>query len=192
MTKFILHGGMTSVRNENNKKFYQEVLKDLLENPKILICLFSIEESRWEEEYKWNQKNFMNNLKRADLEFQLANKNDFIEQLRWADAVHFRGGSTLMLLDVLAKFPEFKNNLAKKTISGSSAGALFLTDIFYENDIEEIQQGLGIIPINLITHYQSSQYPPISDELFAKLKNKNNRELVLTKETEYKVYKIDL
>ena len=62
MTKFILHGGMTSVRNESNKKFHEEVVNDFPKNPKILLCLFSIDEDRWEEEYAWGQKNFVDNL----------------------------------------------------------------------------------------------------------------------------------
>jgi len=190
MTKFILHGGMTSIRNESNKKFHQEAVKDFPQNPKILLCLFSIEESRWEDEYKWIQKNFVDNLKRDDLEFQLADKENFMEQLKWADVVHFRGGSSLRLLKVLDGFPEFRNSLSGKTLSGSSAGAYYLVDSFYENDIEEIHQGLGIVPINLIAHYGSGEYAPIKEEVFEKLKNFGTGNLVLLKETDFKVYKI--
>ncbi len=190
MTKFILHGGMTSVQNESNKKFHQEVARDLPKPPKILICLFSIDEERWEEEHKWAQKNFVDNLERDDLEFQLADKDKFMEQLKWANAVHFRGGDTLKILEALRKYPEFKNNLDRKTISGSSAGALFLVENFYDQDYNEIIKGLKIISINLITHYQSEIYSPVPAEIFEKLRNDKNRELVLLKECEYKVCKI--
>jgi cyanophycinase-like exopeptidase len=192
MTKFILHGGMTSVRNEENKKFHEEIVKDLPENPKILSCLFSINEDRWEEEFKWAQKNFIDNLERNDLKFQLASKEDFMSQVKWADAVHFRGGNTLKILEVLKKYPEFKNNLSGKTFSGSSAGALYLAENFYDQDHSEIIEGLGIIPINLITHYDSETYGPIDGKIIKELKNKNNRELVLIGECEYRVFEIDL
>lgn len=190
MTKFILHGGMTSVRNENNKRFFEEVVKDLPENPKILISLFATEEGRWEEEYKYQKENFICNLERDDLEFQLASKENFMEQLKWANIVHFRGGKTLMLLDVLKKFPDFRNNLDGKTISGSSAGACFLVDNFYENDILEIHEGLGIVPVNLITHHGSEQYPQISDSIFDELNSIGGKNVVLIKETEFKIYEI--
>jgi len=146
-------------------------------------------EERWKEEYGYQKNSFTENLKRDDLEFRLASKENFLEELSWTDEVHFKGGSTLLLLDVLKEFPEFRNSLAGKTVSGSSAGALFLVDNFYENDVLEIHQGLGIIPINLITHYQSDQYPSISEKLFAKLR-KNGQKLDLIRECEYKVYKI--
>ncbi len=190
MTKFILHGGMTSIRNENNKKFHREVLKDLSKNPKILVCLFSIEESRWEEEYKWVKKNFIDNTGRSDLKFELANKKDFRSQLEWAEAVHFRGGNTLLLLGVMDNYLEFKNSLKEKTVSGSSAGALFLVENFYDQDYSKRHKGLGIIPINLITHYQSEIYAPVDEKILEKLKNNEGQELVLLKETEYKVYDI--
>lgn len=190
MTKFILHGGMTSIRNDVNKKFYEEIIKDIPENPKILICLFSIEENRWEEEYGYQKNNFIENLGEQGFEFQLAKKEKFLEQLKWADAIHFRGGSTLLLLEVLNNFSEFKNSLLGKTVSGSSAGACFLVDNFYENDIQEIHKGLGIISINLITHYGSDSYPEISAGVFEKLKSSGNKELVLIQETEYKIFKL--
>lgn len=190
MTKFILHGGMTSVRNEDNKNFYQEIVKDFPENPKILICLFAIDENRWGEEYQGAQDNFIDNLKREDLEFQLAQKNKFMEQLKWADAIHFRGGTTLKILEILKKYPEFKNRLKGKTVSGSSAGALFLVENFYDQDCGEIFKGLGIIPINLITHYNSETYGQEPEEILEKLKN--GKELILIKETEFKVFKIAL
>ena len=189
MTKFILHGGMTSVRNENNKKFYQEVVRDLPENPKILICLFSVGEERWKEEYGFQKNSFTENLKKDDFEFRLASNENFLEELRWAEVLHFRGGDTLKLLGFLKKYPEFKNSLFGKTISGSSAGALVLVDNFFDQDHAEILKGLGIIPINLITHYQSNQYSAVPEKLFAKLKE-NDKKLDLIGECEYKVYKI--
>lgn len=189
MTKFILHGGMTSVRNEENKKFHEEVVEDLPENPKILILLFSIEEDRWREEYKHQKNNFIENLGDLGFEFKLASKENFLEELEWADAVHFRGGSTLLLLDVMENYPEFKDSLEGKTVSGSSAGALYLVDNFYENDIEEIHRGLGVININLITHYPSEQYPPIGEEVLDKLRSLDSGKLILIGETDYKVFK---
>ncbi len=51
MTKYILHGGETSVNNEHNKKFYQEWVKDFEADvvPKILLVYYSREKSEWEK-----------------------------------------------------------------------------------------------------------------------------------------------
>jgi len=191
MTKFILHGGMTSVENENNKKFFQEIVKDLPESPKILISLFSIEEGRWEEEYGYQKDNFIKNLGDLSFEFQLANKENFLDQVEWADAVHFRGGDTLKILEIVKKFPDFKKKISSKTISGSSARAYFLVEHSFGNERRMIYQGLGIIPINLLGHYESENYDPIDEKSFEELKNKNNKELILLRECEYKVIKIN-
>lgn len=115
-----------------------------------------------------------------------------MEQLKWANVIHFRGGNTFKILETLKNYSEFKNNLAGKTILGSSAGALFLVENFYDQDYSKIHRGLGIISINLITHDQSEIYNPVPEEVIGKLKKNKNRELVLLKEAEYKVYKIDL
>ena len=188
MTKFVLHGGMTSVRNKNNKNFYKEIIKDLPKNPKILISLFANEESRWEDEYKNQKDNFLNNLGDLGFQFQMALKEKFLEQLDWADAVHFRGGSTLRLLEVIKNYPEFKEKISGETVSGSSAGAYFLADNFYENDIQEIHQGLGLVNINLIAHYPSNQYPPIGEEVLEKFQKMDSGKLILIAETNYKVF----
>lgn len=190
MTKFILHGGMTSVRNENNKKFYEEIIKDLPENPKILISLFATEEDRWNEEYGYQKGNFTENLKNNNLEFKLADKKDFLKQLEWADAIHFRGGDTLKLLREIKKYPEFKKEISGKTVSGSSAGALILVDNFYNQDHQEVFKGLRIIDINLITHYNSQTYGNEPKETLDRLRE--DGDLILLKETEFRVFEIDL
>ena len=41
MTKFILHGGAPSRPSENNKKFFAEMTKFLLEPIKILVVCFA-------------------------------------------------------------------------------------------------------------------------------------------------------
>jgi peptidase E len=187
MTKFILHGGMTSFRNENNKKFFQEIIKDLPQKPKILISLFSIDKSRWEEEFKYQKNNFIHNLGNLEFDFQLANKQEFLDQIEWADAVHFRGGNTLMLLESVKKFPDFHRKIENKTISGSSAGALFLVEKFYDQDHSKIIEGLGTLNINLITHYKSDKYPSTDKNVLEELKKSNNA-LILLKETEFKIF----
>jgi cyanophycinase-like exopeptidase len=190
MTKFILHGGMTSVGNENNRNFYEEIIKDSPKNPKILISLFATEEDRWNEEYGYQKNNFIENLGDLGFNFKLADKENFLEQIKWADIIHFRGGDTLKLLDLIKRYPDFRKKIKNKTVSGSSAGALILVDKFYDQDHQEIFKGLGIINISLITHHNSATYGKDPREILDKLKN--GKELVLLKETEFKVFKINL
>ena len=181
---------MTSVDCENNQKFFEEIMRDLPKNPKILISLFSIEESRWAEEYEYQKDNFIKKLGDLGFEFQLADKENFLEQIDWADEIHFRGGDTLMLLETVKRFPDFKNRLTNKTVSGSSAGALFMIDKYYDKEYSKNFKGLGNLNINLITHYNSETYGIEPQEILDELKKE--KELVLLSETEYKVVNLDL
>lgn len=59
MTKYILHGGNTSVKSESNKRFFYEILKDLPSPVDLLIIYFAIiDEAQWQDKFKEDKTNF--------------------------------------------------------------------------------------------------------------------------------------
>ena len=53
MTKFILHGGRTKLKNENNKNFFKECVKGFVEPVRILLICYSTRNIKdWESKNK--------------------------------------------------------------------------------------------------------------------------------------------
>jgi len=81
--------------------------------------------------------------------------------------------------------------LEGKTIAGSSAGAYVIGKYSAFHDDEsggKIRKGLGLLPLRVVTHYESLDMPP-NPEAFELLKNTEPEiELVLLRDFEWKVY----
>lgn len=158
MTRCILHGGMTGVDNLHNKKFYLEMLKAAKGKP-ILACYFAKPEKTWKERLSSDTERIKKAAGKKKFEIILASKNikKFIEQLEVVETVYFRGGSTTKLQNKLkAVRGKLKKLFRGKTVLGSSAGALFLSRYYFDQDHDKILKGLDILPVKIMTHYLSS------------------------------------
>ncbi len=186
MTKFILHGGYTRVKNEQNNKFFREIVKDLHDRTKILLVYFASEEFDYERKTEEEKDNFLSNSENKDLEFELADKDNFIEQIKGSDVIYIRGGDTFKLLKILKLYPEFSEVIKEKIIIGSSAGAYVLSRFFYSRTEEEAFDGLGILPIVIACHFKG-------DEKILKLlrEKAGDSEIVLLDDFEHKVIIIE-
>ena len=154
-TTFILHGGFTPKKeNEDNSDFYKEILKDAPRNVRILIVPFAKDIERIApttervmrefNQYRWQEK----------LDFEVANEQSFIAQVRSADIVYFQGGTSVKLLGVLKRFPGLKELLKGKIVAGESAGANVLGMFFFGPSANGVFEGLGILPVKIIPHYK--------------------------------------
>ena len=144
MTKFILHGGYTSIDCENNKNFFLSAVEGL-ENPKTLLVYFAREEDTWDERYKEDKGRFKG-------ETKMASKENFSEEIEEADVIYLRGGDTELLLTELREV-DFKDLIEGKVVAGSSAGAYALVKYFYNNDNTTLKEGLGILNVKVFCHY---------------------------------------
>ena len=103
MTKVILHGGNLRFDNKLNRKFAQELANGLDNNFKMLICLFAAEEKEWKKIFKGLRDIFNNYIPDEKIKFSLANKVDFISQIKENDVIYLHGGNTEWLLKDLTK-----------------------------------------------------------------------------------------
>lgn len=181
-TKFILHGGYTpGQKEEDNSKFYIEILKDTPEKAKVLIVPFAKDIERIAPTTERVKREFNENNTNKKLDFEVANEESFIEQIKSADIIYFQGGKTLKLLEVLKIFPNFRNLLDGKTVAGESAGANVLAKYFYSPNSDKVDEGLGFLPIKIIPHYSEKDKGKLDDV------GKDLEELYLP-EYQYKVY----
>lgn len=185
-TKFMLHGGFTPGNlEENNSDFYKEILKDTPENTKILIVPFAKDIERIPITTERVKGEFNENKQQEKLEFEVANEESFIEQVKSADIIYFQGGTSLKLLEALKKFPTLKDLLKGKIVAGESAGANVFGKFFFSPSANGVFEGLGILPIKIIPHYKED-YKNVFKDVGQDLEN------LFLKEYEYRIINLDI
>ena len=183
MTKYILHGGNTTIKNDLNRQFFAEIVKDLPEGATVLLVYFARKEEEYERLRDQDIGNFTEHSGRNDLVFDVSEKESFIDQVKKAGAVYIRGGEPIQLIETLKKYPDFTEIIkTKKVVAGSSAGAYALSMYANSSTKKKTLRGLGIIPVRTFAHFDGDQ--SIIDELN---KYPNDLELILLRDYEYTI-----
>src|SRR3989338_2599613 len=187
-TKFILHGGFTSAPNELNKSFYKESTKGLSDGATILLVYFARKEGEVHELFEEDKGRILKYTDTKKLHIVLADEENFMSQVQSAHAIYMRGGDTDKLLNALKKYADFSKMLEGKIVSGSSAGAYVLS-VYYHSAVNgEIHKGLGILPIRVICHYQSTILKSPDDPIALMEEYPKELELVVLKDYEWKSF----
>ena len=176
---------------DGGRAFCDELIKNFPEPVKILDCIFARLQTVWEETFAKDKEFFKTQLPGKKLEFQLAGLDAFTNQVKWADVVYFRGGSSEELVKSLLEHREWSSYLEGKTVAGTSAGADALSKYYYGLDNLEIQNGLGLVPVKTIPHFKSDYHGWEFDwdKAEAELKAyKEDLPLVPLREGEFKVF----
>ena len=155
MTKFILHGGVTRRRNVRNRNFYAEMLKGEKEPLKILLVFFARYRKQWKESAAETEMRFRR-MSKKKLIFTIADPNEekLARQIKENDVIYLAGGWTLGLYRRLKPVKNLKKLFNGKVVAGSSAGAIVLSKYYYDQDHGRIFDGLGFLPVKMITHYK--------------------------------------
>ena len=191
MIKYILHGGYTRVDNELNRSFFREILRDVPEGGKILIVLFAVvnPDTNKDELFDSLVQKIKEQADDKSISFAQATDAGFEQQLLEASAVYIHGGNTPTLLTVLKNYPNLKDKFQSKTIAGSSAGAYALATYCSAHTEEHVREGLAILPIRLVCHFESLELPP-SETSLAELRNADaSLELICLNDCEWRVIK---
>lgn len=163
-TKFILHGGFSPLAQEDkqqNDQFFQEILKDVPDNAKILLVYFAVREERVQFRIEQDKEEFEKNKGSRNLHFRVASLAAFADDCAWADAIYLHGGKTEKLMESLSKYSNIRQILSGRTIAGDSAGANVLARVFYSKDSKVIGRGLGILPLKIVVHYEDGTPNPL-------------------------------
>lgn len=158
MTKYILHGGKTSVNSPDNQKYYLETINIPKKNINLLIVLFAREPQVWNEKFEQYRQIFLNLDSDKQINFVLSDPDPkiFTRQIQEADTIFILGGETIRLIKQLENIKNLKELFKDKTIAGSSAGANFLSKYYYTINGKEVWRGMGILEIKTFPHFEPS------------------------------------
>lgn len=153
-TKYILHGGSAQHINEENDKFFKEILKETSDNLNILLVHFAGSPERAELNKQIDTEHFVRVKGGKKLHFEIAEEDTFLNQIKKADIVYFGGRTTVKLLETLKKYHNLEKYFLGKVIAGESAGSNFLCTYCYSKSGGGVVRCLGILPLKMIPHYE--------------------------------------
>lgn len=163
MTKFVLEGGRPADKEINRKSFIEEMI-DGFERPiRLLDCFFAKPVMEWQELYKKDESLFTAVAPDKQVVLELAEKEQFIEQVERANVMYLHGGTTKELLDCLKERADWTRKLEGKTVAGSSAGVNVLSRFYFGLHSLRVEEGLGLLPIKVIVHFKSDYNAPHID-----------------------------
>lgn len=155
MTKYILNSGGIKHQPELKKQFHQEIFKDLGSKPRILLCNFAQPREDWEPKLSGYIDTIVEDIPLGiGGTFELAMPDEFARQCNEADVIYFHGGDDHLLQYWMRQYnlPElFKD----KVVATNSASSDMLATHYWTCDWRQCADGLGILPIKFIPHYQS-------------------------------------
>ena len=129
------------------------MIKGLPANPKLLLVVFA--EKDWDKTYEKDVKIISNYLGGTPVQILRAKPETFEEQVKNVDIIYLRGGNTKKLQKYL-EGKKLKELFKGKVVAGSSAGTYVLSKYYYGNDTKKLEEGLGILPMKTICHYDES------------------------------------
>lgn len=154
-TKYILNSGGIRHSSEKAREFFHEVLKGFGENPQLLICAFAQPRECWETKFAEDEAMFRNMFeKNAQPLLDLAFPDTFEEQLRQSSVIYIHGGDDHLIQYWLRKF-DLPKLWEGKTVATNSAGSHAMAQHFWTCDWRRCMDGLGILPIKFLAHFQS-------------------------------------
>jgi peptidase E len=190
-TTVILHGGNSGKKCDDNDKFFYEIISSTDSDVVRVLCIyFARPEHRWEDSYAEDQSIFLNLAidTGREIETKMAsyNMDELRDNIKHADVIFINGGLRGHLKETLEQPGNFPELIAGKVLVGISAGANILSKYYYSTVADEIREGIGLLPIKLITHYDKGM-----DEQINRLTN-YGKELPILKIPEEKYIVIDL
>ncbi|MGB0757487.1 MAG: Type 1 glutamine amidotransferase-like domain-containing protein [Patescibacteria group bacterium] len=190
MTKFILHGGFARTRNELNKSFFTEMVSELSDGDIVLLVYFSREDNEYEKLTAQDTTFITECAGETKVQFEVANKEFFIDQIKSAKAIYFRGGITDKLLATVNEHPEFVEAIQGKIVAGSSAGVYLFSTYYHSASTGKINKGLGLLPIRVICHFESEaeEFDVNEQSIQDMEKYSQDLELVVLHDFEWKVF----
>lgn len=158
MIQFYLHGGYIRIDTEKNRTLFREVLKQCPKvHPKVLIVPFARSFEKWDELFCQVSDQFARQSEIKQCSCVCASYEHIWEEIEQADIICIIGWNTERLQSKMSILNNLRELLNNKIVIGSSAGALMFASYYYENDTNEYFQGLWILPVGMICHWENQE-----------------------------------
>ena len=156
MTKYVLNSGGIKNEPKLKKDFHLELIKDLGDAPKFLLCNFAQGREYWESKLQAYSDAISEDLPSdVSASFTLAMPDLFAEQCREADVIYFHGGDDHLIQYWMDKFDVIEL-FRGKVVATNSASSNLLVASYWTCDWRQCGDGMGIVPIKFIPHYMSA------------------------------------
>jgi hypothetical protein len=156
MIKYVLNSGGIKSQPELKKRFHQEIIKGLGNSPRFLLCNFAQGREYWESKFEGYSDTIAEDMPDGvKPSFELAMPATFKQQCKQADVIYFHGGDD-HLLQYWMKQYDLPDLFKEKVVATNSASSDMLVTSFWTCDWRQSADGLGILPIKFIPHYQSN------------------------------------
>ncbi len=155
MTKYVLNSGGIKNQPELKKKFHLELVGSLGNSPKFLLCNFAQGREYWEPKFQgYSDAIALDMPEGVKPSFELAMPADFVEQCKQADIIYFQGGDDHLLQYWMKQF-DLTELFNGKVVATNSASSDMLATHHWTCDWRACADGLAVLPIKFIPHYQS-------------------------------------
>ena len=152
MTQYYLHGWMASEKTENNKKFFEDFLKDYKPKNKILCIAFAkIDKIFTNGMFQKMVNNFVD----IQIHSELANNSSqiLLEQIKSSKYIYITWWDYNSLLNNMIFLKDHKKIFQWKIIAWSSAWTNILSEVSFSNDYQSITQWIWLLNIWTMCHY---------------------------------------
>ncbi len=161
-TTYILHGGKTSIDLPGNPFFFRSFTEHVHKNEvSIVLCYWARQHHEWNTLFERDTMKVKQNTNKK-VWFSIAESvEDLYQKLSLADVLFVSGGDAPLIEDYLPKLSDLKQKLNGKVYLGSSMGAFVASRnyvlSFDEHDQRNVHQGLGLVPIQILCHWNAEQ-----------------------------------
>ena len=167
MTKYVLNSGGIKSQPKLKKQFHQELIKDLGNTPKFLLCNFAQGREYWEAKFQGYLHRIVEDMSDGVAPgFTLAMPDTFVEQCHQTDIIYFHGGDDQLLKYWMGRF-DMKKLFKEKVVATNSASSNMLATHYWTCDWRQCGDGFGVLPIKFIPHFQSMHSEKVSLRFFS-------------------------
>lgn len=156
MTKYVLNSGGFRNRGDEGCAFYAEMIKDLGDRPKVLVCSFADIRERWDRNFYVFTTHMSERVPGGvNPIFERVDEYRFEEQVQEAELIYFYGGDVEVVKNNLAKY-NVDTLFSGKVVAGSSAGAAVWATYYWSGERRKALPGLNVLPMKFIPHYKAN------------------------------------